>query len=286
MPGEAVGIVVKPGSGLAEDAARRVIKRLEYWGIEPLIEADSAKSYAGFQSYKTFRVDRDPPPKVIVVGGDGTLLRTAMSLSRPQDVVLMAVRAGKRGFLLDVEQYEIEDRVDDFIEGKYVVVEYPRIRPSLGGLRESSTPCAMNDIVFITKMAKLVNLTVYVEGERVYNVDGDGLVVATTVGSTAYSLSAGGPIIDPSLDVHVITPLNPVQLHLRPVVVPPNYLIEIEVRPYSSPLYMSIDGQYLEEPRPGSIVRIERCGSPVKIARFRLREGYYERLLTRLLMYW
>lgn len=284
--GGPVGVIVKPGSGLAEDAAIRVVRRLEDRGVDVLVDEDAARSYARFRKYQTFRVDRDPPGRVIVIGGDGTLLRTAMRLSRPESTIIMAVRAGKRGFLLDVEQYEIEDRVDDFIEGKYKVIEYPRIKPMLSSSQSEPLPCALNDIVLITKMAKLVNLTVYVEGERVYNVDGDGLVVSTTAGSTAYSLSAGGPIVDPRLDVHLITPLNPVQLHLRPIVVPPTYTIEVEIRPYSSPLYLSIDGQHIEEPRPGSVVRVERCDKPVKIARFRYWEGYYERLLTRLLMYW
>ena len=281
-----IGVVVKPGSGLAEDAAIRVVKRLEERGVDVVVDEDTARSYARFRKYPTFKVDRDPPGRVIVVGGDGTLLRTAMKLANPENVVLMTVRAGKRGFLLDVEQYEIEDRVDDFVEGNFKVVEYPRLQPYLSGSQQEPLPCALNDIVLITKMAKLVNLTVYVEGERIYNIDGDGLVVSTTVGSTAYSLSAGGPIVDPRLDVHIITPLNPVQLHLRPVVVPPTYTIEVEIRPYSSPLYMSIDGQHIEEPRPGSVLRIERCDKSVRIARFRYWEGYYERLLTRLLMYW
>ncbi len=279
----AIGVVVKPGSGLAEEAALRVVERLRQRGVEPLIDEDAARSYIRFKGFKTFRVDRDYVPRIIVVGGDGTLLRTAMKIPKPRDTVLMAVRAGKRGFLLDVERFEIEDRVDDFLDGKYRVVEYPRLRPVAGG---SPAPCAMNDVVFITKQAKLVNLTVYAEGEKIYNIDGDGLVVSTTVGSTAYSLSAGGPIIDPNLDVHVIAPLNPVQLHIRPVVLPPHLTIEVEIKPYSGPLYMSVDGQHLEEPRPGTVVRIQRCDEPVRVARFRWWENYYERLFSRLLMYW
>ena len=283
MPSGPVGLVAKPGSGLAEEAAAKVVAALEERGVEVLVERDTAMSYARFRGYPVFDISRNPPERLVVVGGDGTLLRSIQKLPDPSRVVVMAVRAGKRGFLLDVEPYEIEDRVDDFVNGRYRVVEYPRVSTRLGS---KALPCAMNDVVFITKMAKLVKLTVYVGGERVFTIDGDGLIVSTTLGSTAYSLSAGGPIIDPGLDVLILTPMNPVQLHLRPVVVPPDSKVEVEVRPASGPLYVSIDGQYLEDLQPGSVATIERCEKPARIARFRWWENYYERLYARILAYW
>ncbi len=282
MSGEVVGVVAKPESGLAEDAAWRVVSKLLEMGVSVAIEVDTLKSYPRFQGFPSFDLSRDPPDRIVVVGGDGTLLRTLQRLGDASPLI-MTVRAGKRGFLLDVEPYEIEDRVRDFVEGKYKVYEYHRLEPSIGG---RGLPCALNDVVFITKMAKLVKLAVYAEGERIYNIDGDGVVVSTTVGSTAYSLSAGGPIIDPSLDVVVIAPLNPVQLHLRPVVLPADYRVEVEVRPGSGDLYMSVDGQYVEELEPGVVVAMKRCRTPARIARFKWWENYYERLFSRLLAYW
>ncbi|WP_460125097.1 NAD(+)/NADH kinase [Stetteria hydrogenophila] len=284
MPG-LVGVVVKPGDRAAGEAAERVIRRLAERGVDFAVEEDSARVYEGLRGYPTFRLDRDPPGRVIVVGGDGTLLRTAMKLADPGRVLLMAVRAGKRGFLLDVEPHEVEERVDDFLEGRFRVVEYPRLQPSTPDAGEA-LPCALNDVAFVAQKARLASLTVYADGEKIYNIDGDGVVVATTVGSTAYSLSAGGPIIDPRLDAHVVTPLNPVQLFLRSVVLPPTVTIEVEVKPHSHPVYMSIDGQHLEEPKPGSLVRIERCSRGIRIARFHDHRGHYQRLLERLLQYW
>ena len=279
---DVIGVVVKPGSALAEEAALRVIKTLEELGVSVMVDSDSKIAYKSLSKYQSFDLERSAPRKLIVVGGDGTLLRTLMKLDG-QDSIVMCVRAGKRGFLLDVEQYEIEDRVRDFVEGRYRLVEYPRIRIIVGG---SPSKCVLNDVVFIAKMAKMVKLYVYARGERIMSVDGDGLVIATTVGSTAYSLSAGGPIIDPLLNVIVLTPLNAVQLHLRPIVLPYGLDIDVEVAPTSNNLYVSLDGQELIELGPGSVVSVRACEKGVKIARFRWWEGYYERLYTRLLTYW
>jgi len=280
---DVVGLVAKPGSRLAEEAAIKAVTALEERGVEVAVERDTAMSYARFRGYPIFVITRNPPERLVVVGGDGTLLRSIQKMPDPSKVVVMAIRAGKRGFLLDVEPYEIEDRIADFVEGRYRVIEYPRLVIRLG---DKVLPCAMNDVVFITKLAKLVKLTVYVGGERVFTIDGDGLVVSTTLGSTAYSLSAGGPIVDPSLDVLILTPMNPVQLHLRPIVVSPKSRVEVEVRPDSGPLYISIDGQYLEDLQPGTVATLERCEKPARIARFRWWENYYERLYARILAYW
>ena len=280
--GERIGLVVKPGSSMAEETAGRVVKVLESLGIEPVVSEETRSSYESLGKYRSFSLEEGPPEKVIVVGGDGTLLRTLMRLGNPESVV-MGVRAGKRGFLLDVEQYEVEARVRDFVEGRYVVVEHGRLQPLVF---DREHRCALNDVVMVGKNAKMVRLSVYLDGEKALNIDGDGVIVATTLGSTAYSLSAGGPIIDPRLDAAVITPLNPIQLHLRPLVVPTSYTIEIEVSPGSNDLSIVIDGQEYYDLGVGDVVSIRRCPWPARIARFRWWEGFYERLYARLLSYW
>lgn len=277
-----IGIVAKPGSSVAEESTHRVLKLLDSVGIPAVIEEDTARHYESLQGYPTFRLDSDPPEKIIVIGGDGTLLRTFMLLSRP-DSVVMGIRAGKRGFLLDVEQYEIEDRVRDFISGEYRVEEYTRAEVFRG---EKPLGCVLNDAVLITKMSKMVKLSVYIDGERAMGIDGDGVIISTTVGSSAYSLSAGGPVVDPRVEVFVVTPMNPVQLFLRPIVAPYDSVIEIEVTPGSNELHLSLDGQVIVDINVGDIVTVKRCDKPVRIARFKWWENYYERLYTRLLTYW
>jgi len=219
----------------------------------------------------------------VVIGGDGTLLRTFMRLGERESPLFMGIKAGKRGFLLDVERYEAEERLVDFLEGRYRIYEYPRYRVYIRG---EPRECIFNDAAFVAIKAKLVRLTVSIKGEPAMSIDGDGVVVSTTAGSTAYSLSAGGPIIDPSLSVLVVTPLNPVQLHLRPIVLPDTSPVDVEVKYNSNPVHVSLDGQSGYDVPPGSLVSIRRCASPIRMARFRWWENYYERLYTRLLSYW
>ncbi len=275
-----IGVIVKPSSKKAEEVALRVLETLEKSGIEPLVEEESWNSYHSLKRFRPFRLE-DSPERVIVVGGDGTLLHTVMKLRRP-DTVIMTVRAGKRGFLLDVEPYEVEERVYDFLAGNYRVYEYMRLRVKPP---QHPSVCVLNDAVFVANRAKLVSLMIDVDGVRAMNLDGDGVIVSTTAGSTAYSLSAGGPIVDPSLEVVIITPLNPVQLHLRPIVTRSDSTVQVVVSPSSNSLYLSLDGQVGVDLYPGDLVKIERCEHPARIARFKWWENHFERIYTRIYSY-
>lgn len=281
--GSGIGLVVRPSSDVAERIALEVIQHVKEAGWEPLIEVESAEAYPGrLGGLRTFSLDRDPPDRVIVIGGDGTLLRAAIKAG-DNDVVFMAVRAGKRGFLLDVDETELSKRVPEFLRGEFEIVEHQRIRAEVEG---AVTPCALNDIVVFTAEGQMVRLNVMTRGERVMGLDGDGLVISTTTGSTAYSLNAGGPIIDPRLDVIVLTPLNPVQLYLRPVVMSRSEQLTIRLREDSGAAYLVIDGQVKHPLRPGALVSVGPCPRPLRVARFNWWANYYERLFARLLSYW
>jgi NAD+ kinase len=281
--GSGVGLVVRPSSDVAERIALEVIQRVKEAGWEPLIEVESAEAYPrSLGGLRTFSLDRNPPGKVIVIGGDGTLLRTAIKAG-DNDLVFMAVRAGKRGFLLDVDEMELSKRIPEFLRGEFEIVEHQRIRAEVEG---ATTPCALNDIVVFTAEGQMVRLNVMTRGERVMGLDGDGLVISTTTGSTAYSLNAGGPIIDPRLDVIVLTPLNPVQLYLRPVVMSRSEQLTIRLREDSGAAYLVIDGQVKHSLRPGALVSVGPCPRPLRVARFNWWANYYERLFARLLSYW
>ncbi len=282
LQSEKYGIVIKPNSNSAIDIALRVINILKKYNKEVLVEKESKENYNIIKDVGEFVIDHDPPEKIIVIGGDGTLLRAVMK-EKTGNSIIMAIRAGKRGFLLDVEEYEVENRVYDFINNRYTLVEYPRLQLIFNGVNKD---CALNDIVIFTSDGSLVRLEAYYNKDRVYNIDGDGVVISTTIGSTAYSLSAGGPIIDPRLNTIILTPLNPVQLHIRPVVFPINGVIDINIKEDSGEYYINIDGQEKVYSRSKSFLEVSLCDKPAKIARFRWWENYYERLFSRLLSYW
>ncbi|MCX8196301.1 MAG: NAD(+)/NADH kinase [Acidilobaceae archaeon] len=275
-----IGLVVKRQSNLAQEVAKRVASTLRSLGVDFVVE--ESVDYPEMADYKKFSLKGELPEKLIVVGGDGTLLHTLLLIQRESPLIL-GVRAGKRGFLLEVDRYEVEERVKDFVEGRYKIVEYPRLAIYANN---EPLPCVTNDAVLTAKMGKMVRLIASVDGHVAMRVDGDGIIVSTTIGSTAHALSAGGPVIDPRLRVNVVVPLNPVQLHLRPIVIPSDSYVEISLTANSNEAYLSLDGQITSELGPGSTVAIGPCAHGVRMARFRRGENFYEKLYTRVLTYW
>lgn len=283
MKAEAIGVIARPGSDISKRIAVRTIEILKNLGAEPLVERETKHAYPDLEAPGVFDVERDPPAKIVVIGGDGTLLRAALRLG-DKDALIMAVRAGKRGFLLDIDESTLEERLRDFVEGRLTVVEHQRVRPLLN---ETPLPCVLNDVVIFTAEGSMVRADVYsIDGERIMGVDGDGIVISTTTGSTAYSLNAGGPIIDPLLDVVVVTPLNPVQLFLRPVVIGRSRGVRVRVRADSGSSLLILDGQVKYPLRPNDEVKVVPCPKPLRVARYQWWSGYYDRLFARLLSYW
>ncbi len=275
--------MVRPESQRAESIALRVANLLSSRGYQPCVDVETASSYPSLRSLGAFKLEEAPPPsKVIVIGGDGTLLRASVR-GGDNDVLFLAVRAGKRGFLMDVDESVLDKRLQQFLEGDYELVLHSRLRAELHGKK---LPCALNDVVFFTSEGSMVKMEVLLNSGRVMSIDGDGLVISTTTGSTAYSLNAGGPIIDPRLDVIVLTPLNAVQLFLRSVVLPLSSKLRVRLRDDSGPAYLVIDGQVKYRVEGGDEVSVYPCEKPLKVARFGWWDDYYERLFERLFSYW
>ena len=275
-----IGVIIKKNSLQAYEIALRIASAAERLGVETVFEK------TGFEGMEPpgarfFELGGEMPERLVVIGGDGTLLRT-LHLIRGEPPLMMTVRAGRRGFFFDVEPYEIEERFEDFVAGRYRVFEYERLAARVDG---SALPLALNEDAVLAREGKIIRVTVYRDEEKIYSLDGDGLIIATTAGSTAYALSAGGPIVDPGLQAVVIAPLNPIQLHLRPVVLPMDAEVRVEIRSGSPVARVMSDGQSSLDAGPGSEIRVRRAYNPVRIARFRV-EGFYERLFTRVFQYW
>lgn len=274
-----IGIVAKPGDKSITKILQIVVSSLLEHGVEVLLDP-IASSYVGSTGNGIGLLDihRDTPDIIIVIGGDGTLLRTIQLLGDRQPAI-MTIRYGRRGFLLDVSPYEIRERIKDLIEGKFFVVRYMRLQAEIvdRGIR---TPYALNEVAMVQPEFKVVRLHLFKDDDPVYSMDGDGIIVATPVGSTAYSLSAGGPIVDPEVEVIVITPINPLQLYLRSIIVPPYSKISISVRSDSPTSLLLVDGQYSVRVEPGETVNITRAPTPARIIRFQ-RVPIYERVFER-----
>lgn len=182
---------------------------------------------------------------IIVLGGDGTLLQTARAVAR-SGVPVFGVNFGQMGFLTEIELGEIYPALEKLLAGHFTIEERMMLEVSI--IRDGETlqnSIALNDVVVAKgAFARLITLHIFVNQEPVGIVAADGVVVATPTGSTAYSLSAGGPIVPPSLEVILITPICPHSLTSRPMAVSPESTVKVVLASQMGSTMLTLDGQH------------------------------------------
>ncbi len=215
----------------------------------------------------------DDPEQIdalLTLGGDGTLLRGARFLNG-YSVPILGINLGRLGFLTSCSGEEFEEGVRRFARGEFE----PEARMALASSvldragKERAQWLSLNDVVLHKGgFARVVKFTVYVDDEQIGSYSADGLVISTPTGSTGYSLSAGGPIVVPTVESIVLTPVSPHTLAMRPLVLPPS--VEVKVRADDGPaeLLVTIDGQVGTTFTSGESLVIRRAASPVRIVRF------------------
>jgi NAD+ kinase len=262
-PIRAVGVCLKPAQPQAAGAVRGLVKWLEQRGLR-VIADEEAGEVTGHpsqpRSLLAGQVDL-----VIVLGGDGTLLSVARAVSdRP--VPILGVNLGTLGFLTEVTLDELFAALELVLAGKARVEA--RMRLDVRALRDQGELgrfLALNDAV-LTKadLARMIDLETRADGGEVTTYHADGLIVATPTGSTAYSLSAGGPIVLPELEAFLLTPICPHTLTQRPLVLPHSSQIEICVRSRNE-VQLTVDGQEGIALREGDVVAVRRSDHPVRL---------------------
>ena len=201
---------------------------------------------------------------LMVLGGDGTLL-SALDYALPKNIPMLGINLGRMGFMTEVDPVNLRRDVSEVLNGNYTIDS--RMMLTVAGQNENNF-FALNDIVLTrsTPSVRILSLEIEVNGIAVDRISGDGLIVATATGSTAYSLSAGGPIIRPGLDCLVITPICPHTLNTRPVVVSSNDVIKIRVMDDRGGAQAVMDGR--------KVINVP-CGEPgVTILRSELRARF------------
>jgi NAD+ kinase len=216
---------------------------------------------------------------LVTLGGDGTLLRGARLL-RGAPVPVLGVNLGKVGFLTAAGKDGISEALERLASRNYVTEERGTLQASIVPARGEATPLpvALNDVIIHKGgVARLIRLSVRVNGQDVGNYSADGLIVATPTGSTAYSLSAGGPIVVPGVSALVITPIAAHTLAVRPVVVPGDAKISIHaIRPWAEDLLVSVDGQQAMMLGADDRVDLMSGATPVLLVRF--QSDYFARM--------
>lgn len=204
---------------------------------------------------------------VLTLGGDGTLLRGAR-MAGPRRIPLVGCNLGRLGFLTTGALEELEGIVDRTIRGDYELEERVALDVRVG--RGEGSFYALNDaVVHKTGFARLMTMRLYLDGEEVGQYSGDGIVISTATGSTAYSLSAGGPIMHPSMDALLATPICPHTLAVRPLVVPGDSRLTVEVVSESEEeTVVTVDGQVGSRMERGERVELKAAEEPFRLVRF------------------
>lgn len=270
--------VGKRGSPPALATVRRLARAVASLGVEVTYDAHTARAIGR----KPSRSAHGDPQLCVVVGGDGTLLSAARALGgRP--IPILGVNLGGLGFMAEIGPREAPDRLRRLVKGAFDVGRRMTLEASLergrsGGARQA----ALNDVV-ITKsaLARMIEVQLAIDGRTVTVYRADGLIVATPTGSTAYSLSAGGPIIHPEIDALLIAPICPHTLSMRPLVVPSTARIEMTLVGGGAEVFLTLDGQVGHPLRPGDRVRVRRGSHDVLMVRSGRRD-YFELLRRKL----
>jgi NAD+ kinase len=211
---------------------------------------------------------------VVTVGGDGTILWALKEIDKP----VFAINSGGMGFLSEVESKYAIGGLKKVIAGKYNIEERAKLKILLNGER---LPDAANEVTVQTgRIAKIMYLQLFIENELFETLGADGVIIATPTGSTSYSLSVGGPIMDPSVNAMIIAPLAPFRLSARPWVVPINKKVSIKLMPKSKQTKLVIDGGFETQITTDSDI-VVTCSD--KKARFiRFGESFYQMVRLKL----
>lgn len=179
---------------------------------------------------------------VISIGGDGTFLRTAARIGH-KAIPMVGINTGRLGFLADITVDRMEQAIRMIHDGLYTLKERHLLQLNMASIPNGHTPYALNDIAILKHdISSMISIATSIDGTPLITYQADGLVVATPTGSTAYSLSVGGPIVAPGAKVNVLTPVAPHSLTMRPIVLPNNQTIRLDVSSRSHSFLISIDG--------------------------------------------
>ncbi len=275
-----VGVVGNPRYGDLKGVLEQVAIAAPYHGItlysEPRLESFWNRDVPSFAS-----VELDA---LITFGGDGTLLRGARLLAG-RETPILGVNLGRVGFLTTATRESLDAALESLVTGKFEIERRQALRAAIRDAEGEtrSTQMAMNDVtVHKGGVTRVIRVNVFIQGENVGPYSADGIIVATPTGSTAYSLSAGGPIVVPGVEAIIVTPIAAHTLAVRPLVVPATYRIVIEpIAGWSDDLLVSFDGQTGTTLAPGESVDV--CRADHRVCLIRLGDdGFFGRMRQKL----
>lgn len=267
---------------MARDLASQLIPSLQERGFSPVLEADIAAE-TGFPKFgRTESELLKEIDLVLVLGGDGSMLNAARMVY-PRQIPLLGINLGHLGFLTMIESHHLDSALDDLEQGYFQFEDRAMLEAKI--FRKGAAAgsfIALNDIV-ITKnsFSRIIRLKTWIDDEYITTYPGDGLIIATATGSTAYSLSAGGPILDPRIKSILMTPICAHSLYARPMVLSEDACIKILAESSQAEVQLTTDGQVGANIQEDDEILVCKAKAVTRLLRFN-SQGLYEALKSRL----
>ncbi|MCL6556933.1 MAG: NAD kinase [Burkholderiales bacterium] len=282
FPFKTAALVGKYNSQEIGSALVRLARHLRQRGLDVLIASQTAQR-TGIEGYATATLAEigERADLVVVFGGDGTMLSISRHLA-PYDVSIVGVNQGRLGFLTDVSVDTMMETLDEMLAGEFVVEDRFLLDAEIrrdGTLLNQAR--AFNDVVVSKGAAgRLIELEVFIDGQFVYSQRSDGLIIASPTGSTAYALSAGGPILHPTLEAITLVPICPHTLSNRPIAVNSHSQVEVLVV-HADDCCVNLDGQQRMDLRVGDRVQVSGSLETVRLLHPK-GHSYYDMLRQKL----
>jgi NAD+ kinase len=260
-----VGVVAKKGSPEALETSKQLTDWLRRREIE--VEAAEVDGGSGFNLEGDYDL-------AVALGGDGTLLSVARAVRA--GVPVLGVNMGRLGFLTEISRAELYPALVDVLAGRFELEERHLLSVDLKQLSSADLPYKVFNDAVIAKgaLSRIIELELRVDGRLVTSYRSDGLIIATPTGSTAYNLSAGGPLAHPLLPVTLLTPICPHTFSLRPLVVPAASAVDITLRTGGEEVYLTLDGQEGTRLECGETVSIKQAPDGVNLVKISERTFY------------
>ena len=270
-----IGIVANQVKAVAVSLADKIITYLETLGIETVYPS---KIYEDNREAELLNnVDF-----IIVLGGDGTILGLVRVLNN-KNIPILGVNLGTLGFIAETDPDNYKEAVDNLVKGNFYISERIMLKGSVykEHFKAPNVYYSMNEFVLSkAENVRLLSIDTYINDEFLVNYKADGIIVACSTGSTAYNLSAGGPVMHPGVKAYIITPICPHTLSERPLIVPKTEIFTLKVASGQKGLF-TIDGQCNEIITEKDMAKIEVSPDTVKLVEFN-KAGFYHKLKSRL----
>lgn len=282
-----IGIVVNKSRDVDLKYTRILTKSMCSVGIKVLLSSDVTDEL-NLNSDNLVKVETEEEflekaQIVICLGGDGTFLKVARMVYEKK-LPILGINLGNLGFLTEIERDDIQGAVDSLIQGDYVIEERMMLEAAM--IRDGKVigkDTALNDIVISRgALSRILHLKTYINNEFVDMFPGDGLIVSSPTGSTAYSLSAGGPIVEPDIDLIIVSPICPHILYSRSIITTGQRMVKVVVdEDFNHKAMVTVDGQKGHEIRGRDIIEVKKSNHTIKLVRINPR-NFFDILRTKI----